>query len=194
MSISLFPLPYRYLLYILPCRTGNQQSQCSCNCSINTFVITWLIESSFCSESSRHWLSQTVGAGGSWNFQRIFTPHHVSQVRCQVSGVKRNFFFTNWWSYSGEGLLSTGRTPSSLLFSQEFKTHSQLYPCICRVASVCSTLGVQRLLGCPAWPRLAGMPTTAGASFSREIIWHAVCSVYDSFSINKKNKVKIYLF
>ena len=42
---------------------------------------------------------------------------HVSHVTCHVSHVTchcRNiYFFTVWWSYSVEGLLSTGPTPSS---------------------------------------------------------------------------------
>ena len=86
MSISLFPLPYRYLLYILPCRTGNQQSQCSCNCSLNTFIINWLIESSFCSESSRHSISQTVRAGELKYLENIHPPPcvtcHMSHIKC----------------------------------------------------------------------------------------------------------------
>ena len=62
----------------------------------------------------------------------MFTPHHVShvtchisRVRCHVSGVTCqvshvrchfffSFFLTKWWSFLGEGLLSTGPTPSSL--------------------------------------------------------------------------------
>ena len=43
---------------------------------------------------------------------------HMSGVRCQMSGVTIYiyiyiFFFTKWLSLSGEGLLSTGPTPSS---------------------------------------------------------------------------------
>ena len=35
---------------------------------------------------------------GSWSFDRMFTPHHVSCVRCQVSGLFFLFFFQkNWW-------------------------------------------------------------------------------------------------
>ena len=55
----------------------------------------------------------------------MFTPHHVSHVRCYVSHVtchmsgvryhisKVRFFFTKWWSESVEGLLLIGTTPSS---------------------------------------------------------------------------------
>ena len=44
----------------------------------------------------------------------------MSRVTCHMSRVTCNFFFllkkfTKWWSYSVEGLLSTGPTPSSLL-------------------------------------------------------------------------------
>ena len=43
----------------------------------------------------------------------------VLRVRCHVSGVTCHFFssiffWTTWWGYSVEGLLSTGPTPSSL--------------------------------------------------------------------------------
>ena len=42
---------------------------------------------------------------------------HMSGVRCHVSRVTCNiflkYFFTKWWNFSGEGLLSTGPTPSS---------------------------------------------------------------------------------
>ena len=39
---------------------------------------------------------------------------HMSCGMCKKSCVRSNFFFTKWWSYSVEGLLSTGSTPSSL--------------------------------------------------------------------------------
>ena len=51
---------------------------------------------------------------------------HVSGVTCQVSRVTCNFiiiilfFLTQWWSLSGEGLLSTGPTPSSFHISGVF--------------------------------------------------------------------------
>ena len=75
----------------------------------------------------------------------MFTPHyvshvtchmshvscHVSGVMCQVSCVRCHvslfsFFFsssflTKWWSLSGEGLLSTGPTPSSFLVGHLIK-------------------------------------------------------------------------
>ena len=46
----------------------------------------WLIESSYCSESSRHCLSQTIIA---WEltFWENVHPHYVSHVRCHMSGV-----------------------------------------------------------------------------------------------------------
>ena len=41
----------------------------------------------------------------------------MSNVTCHVSSVKCHIFFngTKWWTKSGEGLLSTGPTPSSSL-------------------------------------------------------------------------------
>ena len=72
---------------------------------------------------------------GSWNVERMFTPQtghmscvtchvtchgtcHVSHVTCTVSHVTffSFFFMTKCWSLSVEGLLSTGPTPSSLLY------------------------------------------------------------------------------
>ena len=59
----------------------------------------------------------------SWNFERMFTPNHVSHVRCQVTGVRcqvssvrffSSFFRTKLWSKSVEGLLSTGLTLSNI--------------------------------------------------------------------------------
>ena len=44
---------------------------------------------------------------------------HVSHLMCHISGVLFSFFFTKWWSYSVEGLLSTKPTPSS--FDIKFK-------------------------------------------------------------------------
>ena len=57
---------------------------------------------------------------GAENFERMFTPHHVSHVTCHVSPVTCHvsgvpckvshvsFLWTMWWSYSVEGLSSTG--------------------------------------------------------------------------------------
>ena len=57
---------------------------------------------------------------------------HVSCVTCHVSNVTCIIiiffiFFTNWWSLSVEGLLSTGPTPSSLLYFIVFVWLAQLH-------------------------------------------------------------------
>ena len=37
----------------------------------------------------------------SWNFERIFSPHHVSHVTCQESGVNLLRHFSAWvWTFS----------------------------------------------------------------------------------------------
>ena len=133
---------------------GNYQTRCSRSWSTNSLVI--------------HYLSHSVMVCGiippdihniinprpleldSWNFERMFTPYHVSCVTCHVSRVicQKYFFFTfslykkikknlilhhkkyckKWWSYSVEGLLSTGPTPSSLALgspkTKVFTSHS----------------------------------------------------------------------
>ena len=86
-----------------------QQTRCSRGCSVNTLVINWFI----------HWLGHPFVQNlqdtvypkpyelGSWNFERKFNPHHVSDVtchvsrvtcqgsgvRCEVSGVKFHIYF-----------------------------------------------------------------------------------------------------
>ena len=64
---------------------------------------------------------------GSWNFERMFTPHNMSQVTCCMSRVMCHvshvtccmscvtchvLCVTKCWSLLVEGLLSTGPTPS----------------------------------------------------------------------------------
>ena len=75
-------------------------------CSINTFVIDSLIRSSFCSESSRHCLCQTIRAR-ELIFKKKCSPptlchmscvtRHMSNVPCQKSHVtchvSQSFFF-----------------------------------------------------------------------------------------------------
>ena len=51
-------------------------------------------------------------------FQVSHVMCHMSHVTCQVSHVTfccSSFLRTNWWSFSVEGMLSTGPTPSSLI-------------------------------------------------------------------------------
>ena len=67
------------------------QTQCS---RVNTFVIEWFIHSfiepSFCSESSRHCLFQTVKGGELKFLENVHltpcVPCHVSHVTCHLSG------------------------------------------------------------------------------------------------------------
>ena len=76
-----------------------KQTRCSRACSLNTFVFH-----SVCDPFVQN-LQGAVDSKlldlGSWNFERMFTPNHVSRVTCyvssvtcQVSGVKcHNIFF-----------------------------------------------------------------------------------------------------
>ena len=95
------------------CVIFNRPSEAGHSCSIHTFVINVFINSlswwSFCLESSRHCLSQTIKAR-KLKFLENIHPHHVSHVRCQVSAVKCHhiFFFWQRWSYMVGGLFSTG--------------------------------------------------------------------------------------
>ena len=45
--------------------------------------INWFMQWSFSSKPSKHYYKQTW----SLNFERMFIPHHISHVMCQVSGV-----------------------------------------------------------------------------------------------------------
>ena len=76
----------------------------------------------------------------------MFTPAHVSDVRCQVSGVRCQvsgvryhvagltfkiilnlFIRTKWWCQLMEGLLSRGPTPSSFLYHNFVSFHIFLF-------------------------------------------------------------------
>ena len=63
--------------------------------SINS--LHWFSHWCYSSRSSKHQYTQTVKARG-LNFERMFTPHHVLHVRCQVSDVTS---LKNKWQISG---------------------------------------------------------------------------------------------
>ena len=72
----------------------------------------------------------------------MFTPQtcHMSCVRCHVSGVTCNmshvtFFLNKWWSYSVEGLLSMGPTPSS--FVEDKISGGPSHYCHCKMYCWC---------------------------------------------------------
>ena len=61
--------------------------------------------------------------------QRCHVSHvtcHVSHVTCHGSRFFLLLFWTKWWSLSVEGLLSTGPTPSSLLYELIYKVHEAI--------------------------------------------------------------------
>ena len=107
---------------------------------IHSFI-DWLSQWSFLSRYSQHHKTQTVRARELKIWENIHltscvmchispVTFHLSPVMCHLSPVTCHFFFTlkkikwilffmlqriltKWWSYSVEGLLSTGHTPSS---------------------------------------------------------------------------------
>ena len=119
------PIPiFFYFLQFLPIvstTTTKQQTRCSWGCSRNTVVINSfihsLIESFFCSESSRHCLYQTVTAVGMKVRENVNLPpcilcylscvtchkpgvtYQVSRVTCQVSHVRCHLFC--YWQVGG---------------------------------------------------------------------------------------------
>ena len=108
----------------------------------------WFSRWSFRSESLRHCLFQTVKDGELTFCKNVHPPpwviNDVSHVTCHVSCITYLvlrvrchhfiyfilfyfiiFFWTNWWSYPVEGLLTMGPTPSSLnifLFHHDCRT------------------------------------------------------------------------
>ena len=81
-------------------------------------LINLFIEWSFCLKSSRHCLLQAVRAWEPTFVNNVHPPPcvtcYVSHVRCHVSHLFL-FIFDKVVKLVGEGLLSTGPTPSSLL-------------------------------------------------------------------------------
>ena len=124
-------------------RCGEKDNYCylssrlpSWGCFINTFVIHWLInwlsQWSFCSESSRHCLTQTIRAGELKFWEKVHSHHvlhvtcHMSGVRCQESGVRCQvyiyvyiyiFFFVGQSIEASRGRICYQRGLPCLVFS-----------------------------------------------------------------------------
>ena len=66
---------------------SNKQTRCSRGCHLRYLLINSMIDSSFCSKSSRHCQSQTVVRARELKFWENVHPHYVWHVTCHMSCV-----------------------------------------------------------------------------------------------------------
>ena len=94
-DVLCYVIPYVmcYVLWLMwcdMCYVIFYLTQCSQCCSKNTFVIHSFIHSfswwSLTSKPSKHHYTQPEKVMR-WNLESMFTPHHVSHIMCQDSGV-----------------------------------------------------------------------------------------------------------